>query len=104
MSLTKSIGIICKRRLILNKNTIWAPIIMVAIYLLEFYTVRAFLCLSGWPATTVSLILGVAYGAVAGHKGGKADAVMMRIVDVLYALPFMFFVILLIVFLVEILS
>jgi oligopeptide transport system permease protein len=45
----------------------------------------------------VALIIGVAYGAVAGYAGGRIDMAMMRLVDVLYALPFMFFVILLIV-------
>lgn len=48
-------------------------------------------------ASTVSLLIGVSYGAVAGFLGGAVDAVMMRIVDVLYALPFTFFVILLMV-------
>jgi oligopeptide transport system permease protein len=46
----------------------------------------------------VSLLIGVTYGAIAGYFGGRLDAVMMRIVDILYALPFMFFVILLMVF------
>ena len=48
-------------------------------------------------ASFVSLVLGVAYGAVAGYAGGKVDAFMMRIVDALYALPFIFLVILLMV-------
>lgn len=48
-------------------------------------------------ASFVSLVLGVAYGAAAGYAGGKVDAVMMRIVDALYALPFIFLVILLMV-------
>jgi oligopeptide transport system permease protein len=48
-------------------------------------------------ASFVSLVLGVAYGAVAGYAGGKVDAFMMRIVDALYALPFVFLVILLMV-------
>ncbi|HEV7371218.1 ABC transporter permease subunit [Arenibaculum sp.] len=52
----------------------------------------------GLAATLVSLVIGVAWGSVAGYAGGRVDAVMMRIVDVLYALPFMFFVILLMVF------
>ena len=52
----------------------------------------------GLAATLVSLIIGVTWGAVAGYVGGRVDAVMMRLVDVLYALPFMFFVILLMVF------
>jgi len=48
-------------------------------------------------ASVVSLVIGVVYGAVAGFVGGKVDAVMMRFVDTLYALPFIFFVILLMV-------
>ena len=48
-------------------------------------------------ASIVSLVIGVAYGAVAGYVGGRVDAVMMRFVDTLYALPFIFFVILLMV-------
>ncbi|MBT8444389.1 MAG: ABC transporter permease subunit [Gammaproteobacteria bacterium] len=48
-------------------------------------------------ASIVSLGLGVAYGATAGFIGGKVDAVMMRAVDALYALPFVFLVILLMV-------
>ena len=52
----------------------------------------------GVVATLVSLIIGIAYGAIAGYIGGRVDQVMMRIVDILYALPFMFFVILLMVF------
>ncbi len=54
--------------------------------------------LVGLAATLVSLLIGVSYGAVAGYAGGRLDALMMRAVDVLYALPFMFFVILLTVF------
>lgn len=48
-------------------------------------------------ASVVSLVIGVLYGAVAGFAGGRVDAVMMRFVDTLYALPFIFFVILLMV-------
>lgn len=51
----------------------------------------------GFLATFVSLFIGVLWGAVAGFLGGKADAVMMRIVDALYALPFIIFVVLLMV-------
>jgi len=54
--------------------------------------------LIGVIATLVSLIIGISYGATAGYLGGKTDAIMMRIVDILYAMPFMFFVILLMVF------
>ncbi|MFA5941555.1 MAG: ABC transporter permease subunit [Sinimarinibacterium sp.] len=53
--------------------------------------------LVGLAATLVSVLVGVAYGAIAGYFGGRVDAWMMRIVDVLYALPFMFIVILLMV-------
>ena len=53
--------------------------------------------LVGVVATLVSLIIGISWGATAGYKGGKVDAVMMRIVDIMYALPFMFLVILLMV-------
>ena len=52
----------------------------------------------GILASIVSLVIGVIYGAVAGYLGGAVDNVMMRIVDILYSLPFMFFVILLTVF------
>ncbi|GAB1263212.1 ABC transporter permease subunit [Aurantivibrio infirmus] len=51
----------------------------------------------GLVATIVSLIIGVSYGAIAGFIGGRVDSVMMRIVDILYAMPFMFFVIMLMV-------
>ena len=51
----------------------------------------------GLVATLVSLLIGVAYGATAGYVGGRIDALMMRLVDVLYSLPFIFFVIILFV-------
>ncbi|MDX1624996.1 MAG: ABC transporter permease subunit [Wenzhouxiangellaceae bacterium] len=53
--------------------------------------------LVGLIATLVSLVIGVTYGAIAGHLGGRIDNWMMRAVDAIYALPFMFFVILLMV-------
>jgi oligopeptide transport system permease protein len=53
--------------------------------------------LVGLVATLVSLVIGVTYGAIAGYYGGMTDRVMMRLVDIIYALPFMFFVILLMV-------
>lgn len=52
----------------------------------------------GLAATAVSLLIGVIYGALSGYAGGRTDAVMMRIVDILYALPFTVFVIILMVF------
>lgn len=50
--------------------------------------------LVGLIATLVSVVIGVCYGAIAGYFGGRLDQWMMRLVDVLYALPFMFIVIL----------
>lgn len=51
----------------------------------------------GFVATLVSLLIGVLYGATAGFLGGRVDNLMMRFVDVMYGLPFMFLVILLFV-------
>ena len=51
----------------------------------------------GLAATSVSLVIGVTYGAIAGYFGGRIDNAMMRFVDVMYSLPFLFFVILLMV-------
>jgi len=51
----------------------------------------------GLLATSVSLLIGVAYGATSGFLGGRIDNLMMRFVDILYSLPFIFFVILLMV-------
>jgi len=51
----------------------------------------------GLLATAVALCIGVCWGGVAGFFGGRTDAVMMRLVDVFYALPFMIFIILLMV-------
>ena len=51
----------------------------------------------GFIATAVALVIGVTWGAVAGYVGGRIDAVMMRLVDILYALPFMIFIVLLMV-------
>lgn len=52
----------------------------------------------GLVATAVSLVIGISWGAIAGYFGGRIDNVMMRFVDILYAMPFMFYVILLMVF------
>ena len=62
-----------------------------------FYGGRVSLAI-GLAATLIAVVIGVAWGAVAGYAGGFADGFMMRFVDVLYALPFMFFVVLLMVF------
>jgi oligopeptide transport system permease protein len=50
----------------------------------------------GLLATLVSLLIGVTWGATAGYMGGKVDSIMMRIVDVMYGIPFMILVILLV--------
>src|SRR6185295_4349572 len=49
----------------------------------------------GIIATLVSLIIGISYGAIAGYVGGSIDSLMMRLVDVLYALPYIILVIVL---------
>jgi oligopeptide transport system permease protein len=53
--------------------------------------------LVGFVATGVALVIGVSWGIVAGYFGGRIDSVMMRIVDILYGLPFIIFIILLMV-------
>jgi len=53
--------------------------------------------LVGLVGTFVSLVIGVTWGAVAGYAGGRTDDFMMRVVDILYALPYIFLVILLLV-------
>jgi oligopeptide transport system permease protein len=52
----------------------------------------------GLISSIVSVVIGIAYGATAGFIGGNTDALMMRFVDIMYSLPFMFFVILLMTF------
>ena len=49
--------------------------------------------LVGFVATAVALVIGVSWGIIAGYFGGRIDSVMMRIVDVLYGLPFIIFII-----------
>ena len=66
------------------------------IFVRTLYGARVSLAV-GLVATLVSLFIGVLYGAVAGYLGGRIDAAMMRVVDVLYSLPFIFFVIILMV-------
>jgi len=51
----------------------------------------------GVVATSVSLVIGVLWGAVAGYLGGRIDVIMMRVVDTPYSMPFIFFVIVLVV-------
>lgn len=91
----------------INKNDVWAPPLtdghlLGADSLGRDQLARLLMGLRvslsiGLVATLVSLAIGVAWGAVAGFLGGVVDEVMMRIVDVLYSLPFIFFVILLMV-------
>lgn len=54
--------------------------------------------LVGILATLVSMSIGITYGAVSGYLGRRWDAAMMRVVDILYSLPFIFFVIILMVY------
>ena len=91
----------------INKNDVWdAPLVAGHILgadslgrdLLARLLIGLRVSLSiGVVATAVSLVIGVAWGAAAGYLGGRVDELMMRIVDALYALPFIFFVILLMV-------
>ena len=55
----------------------------------------------GLVATLVSLVIGVSYGAISGYLGGRVDDLMMRVVDVLYSIPFIFVVIFLVTILGE---
>ena len=91
----------------INKNDVWAPPLtgghllgadslgrdLLARLLMGLRVSLAI----GLVATLVSLVIGIAWGAVAGYVGGTLDELMMRVVDVLYSLPFIFFVILLMV-------
>lgn len=91
----------------INKNDVWAPPLtgghllgadslgrdLLARLLMGLRVSLAI----GLVATMVSLAIGIVWGAVAGYVGGALDEVMMRVVDVLYSLPFIFFVILLMV-------
>jgi len=52
----------------------------------------------GIVGTLVSLVVGVLYGAIAGYRGGRVDELMMRFVDFMYSLPYLFLVIILLVF------
>lgn len=51
----------------------------------------------GLAATLVSVVIGVLYGAISGYLGGRIDMILMRIVDIVYSLPFVIFVILILV-------
>jgi oligopeptide transport system permease protein len=91
----------------INKNDVWLPPLTGAHLigtdslgrdlLARLFTGLGVSLAIGAVATTVSLVIGVAWGATAGYLGGVVDEVMMRIVDVLYSLPYIFFVILLMV-------
>ena len=91
----------------INKNEVWAPPLtgghllgadslgrdLLARLLMGLRVSLAI----GLVATVVSLVIGVLWGAIAGYVGGALDELMMRVVDVLYSLPFIFFVILMMV-------
>ena len=79
------------------RDIILAPMAWVGISTREHFLGGQISLLVGIVATLVSIFIGVIYGVVSGYYGGRVDALMMRIVDILYAMPFMFFVILLMV-------
>lgn len=54
--------------------------------------------LVGIAGAFIAVVVGTLYGAVAGYVGGKTDSILMRILEILYSFPFMFFVILLVTF------
>ncbi|HEX4180735.1 MAG TPA: ABC transporter permease subunit [Caulobacteraceae bacterium] len=91
----------------ISKDDVWAPPLVHGHLLGADSLGRDLLCrlliglrvslAIGVVASGVSLVIGVAWGATAGYVGGWIDETMMRFVDVLYALPFIFFVILLMV-------
>lgn len=60
-----------------------------------FFGARVSLAI-GLIATLVALVIGVVYGAIAGYAGGIVDTLMMRVVDVMYALPLLFLIIVLV--------
>jgi len=64
------------------------------LFVRTLYGVRISLVI-GLLASAVSLVIGVVWGMVAGYSGGRTDEFMMRVVDVLYALPYLFIVIIL---------
>jgi oligopeptide transport system permease protein len=91
----------------INKDHVWAPPLtnghlLGADFLGRDLLARVLVGLRvslavGLVATAVSLVIGVLWGATAGYVGGRVDELMMRVVDVIYSLPFIFFVILLLV-------
>ncbi|MBL8628234.1 MAG: ABC transporter permease subunit [Rhodospirillaceae bacterium] len=64
-------------------------------WVLTWYGARVSLTI-GVMTTVIALSIGVAYGATAGYLGGRIDNAMMRFVDVIYALPLLFFIIILV--------
>ena len=66
------------------------------IYTRVMYGARISLTI-GFVAAFINLVIGVAYGGIAGYIGGKVDRIMMGIVDVLYGIPLLLYVILLMV-------
>jgi oligopeptide transport system permease protein len=91
----------------INKNDVWLPPLasghligsdaLGRDLLARLFTGLGVSLAIGAVATAVSLVIGVAWGAIAGYIGGVVDEIMMRIVDVLYSLPYIFFVIILMV-------
>ena len=73
------------RRLSRNKAAVVSIVVLVLLILVAF------------TATLVSVVIGVLYGAISGYIGGRLDSIMMRFVDIMYAFPYILFVILLMV-------
>lgn len=48
----------------------------------------------GFAAALLNLVIGVAYGAICGYFGGKVDMILMRLVDIIYSVPTLLYVIL----------
>jgi len=65
------------------------------LFVLTWHGARVSLAI-GLLTTLIALSIGVAYGAIAGYTGGRTDNLMMRFVDVLYAMPLLFFIIILV--------
>jgi hypothetical protein len=78
-------------------NTGWAPTRSAATCSRACFTAGASQCQWGWPPRAVSLVIGVLYGAIAGFVGGRTDNLMMRFVDIMYSMPFIIFVILVVI-------
>ena len=67
---------------------------LAAIFLYVLCTVQEFHCQLDFAAALLNLVIGVAYGAICGYFGGKVDMILMRLVDIIYSVPTLLYVIL----------